>query len=58
MNDALFYQESIDREFRFGDVIKGFISATPNVPNPPINSDNTDYSIDISMSYCAIVSPC
>jgi len=58
MNDAVFYQESIDPGFRFGDVIKGFISATPNVSNPPINSDNTDYSIDISISYCAIVSPC
>jgi len=58
MNDLVFYQESIDPGFRFGDVIKGFISATPNVPNPPINSDNTDYSIEISMSYCAIVSPC
>jgi hypothetical protein len=58
MNDAVFYQESIDPGFRFGDVIKGFISATPNVSNPPINFDNTDYSIEISMSYCAIVSPC
>ena len=58
MNDAEFYQESSDSGFRFGDVIKGFISATPNVSNPPVNSDNTNYSIDISMSYCAIISPC
>ena len=58
MNDVEFYQKIIDPGFRFGDVIKGFISATPNVSNPPINSDNTDYSIEISMSYCAIISPC
>ena len=58
MNDVEFYQEIIDPGFRFGDVIKGFISATPNVSNPPINSDNTNYSIEISSPYCAIVSPC
>lgn len=58
MNDAAFYQESIDQGFRFGDVIKGFVSATPSVSNPPINSDNTDYSIEISTPYCAIISPC
>lgn len=58
MNDAVFYQESGDPGFRFGDVIKGFIAATPNVSNPPINSDNADYSIEISTPYCAIISPC
>ena len=59
MNDTVFYQEFTGPGFRFGDVIKGFISATPNISNPPINSDNTaDYSIEISLPYCAIVSPC
>lgn len=59
MNNGLFYTESPDPGFRFGDILKGFISATPNISNPPINSENTDYSVEISMPpYCAIVSPC
>ena len=59
MNEIEFYQDAIDPSFRFGDVLKGFVSSTPNLPEPPLASNNMDYSIKISMpSYCAIISPC
>ncbi len=59
MNEIEFYQDAIDRRFRFGDVLKGFVSSTPNIPEPPIASNNMDYSIKISMpAYCATISPC
>jgi len=52
MNSTEFYQETADPGFRFGDIIKGFVSATP------IDSNNTDYSIKISTVFCVIISPC
>ena len=55
----MFYQDQIDSEFRFGDVIKGFVSATPKINNPPINSYNSTYSIQISNPlFYIILSPC
>lgn len=59
MNEIVFYQDTIDSNFRFGDVLKGFVSSTPNLSEPLLASNDMDYSIDISMpSYCAIISPC
>jgi len=59
MNERVFYEDRIDLSFRFGDVLKGFVSSTPNLHTPPLTSNNMDYSIEISLpSYCAIISPC
>jgi hypothetical protein len=59
MNDTPFYQDSIDPNFRFGDVLKGFVSSTPNLTEPLLTPSKPDYSIDVSMPlYCIIISPC
>ena len=59
MNDVVFYQDKIDNAFRFGDVLKGFISSTPNLSDPLLKPLYEDYSIVVSNpSYCAIISPC
>jgi len=59
MSERVFYEDRIDPSFRFGDVLKGFVSSTPNLHAPPLTPNNMDYSIAISLpSYCAIISPC
>lgn len=59
MNDMLFYQDEMELNFRFGDVLKGLVLSTPNLIDLPLAPNNTDFKLDISMpDYCAIVSPC
>jgi hypothetical protein len=58
-DDIKFYEDTNEYSFRFGDVLKGFVSSTPNLDNPPMTSENMDYTISIAMpKYCAIISPC
>jgi len=58
-DDIRFYQDINEQSFRFGDVLKGFVSSTPNLHDLPMTLKNMDYTIDISMpKYCAIISPC
>ena len=58
-NVLLFYQEKIDEGFRFGDVLKGFVSSTPTISDPLLKPSHGDYTIEVSKpSYCAIISPC
>lgn len=59
MNNVVFYQEKFDKGFRFGDVLKGFVSSTPTISDPLLKPDQGDYAIEVSKpSYCAIISPC
>ena len=59
MNDMLFYQDKMDSNFRFGDVLKGLVLSTPNLIDLPLASNNTVFNLNISMpDYCVIVSPC
>ncbi|MDD4053060.1 MAG: hypothetical protein PHR28_14335 [candidate division Zixibacteria bacterium] len=52
----MFYEDSIERTIRFGDIIKGLIIATPNIEGP----DNyKQYNIGVEIpENCVILSPC
>jgi hypothetical protein len=55
----MFYEEKADPGFRFGDIIKGFITVTPRIDNPPLNIGNSDHSIEISNPpFYVVLSPC
>lgn len=60
----MFYQEEVDQALRFGDVLRGYISATPNIKEPLIKEPiwpalNEGYNIDISLpTFTAVLSPC
>lgn len=52
----MFYQEEMDKAFRFGDVLKGFIFTAPNIKGPNLLKN---YKIDINLpTYCVVLSPC
>lgn len=54
-----FYSDSLDRRFRFGDIIKGFAAATPVINNPPLAPENINFQIEIVRSgFYSILSPC
>ena len=55
----MFYEDTMDERFRFGDVIKGFTTATPVVNNPPLTALNNNFQIEISQAqFYAVLSPC
>jgi hypothetical protein len=56
----MFYETtSIDRALRFGDIVQGFISCTPNIDDPTISTHNYTYQIEISSQpFFVILSPC
>ncbi|MFA5164206.1 MAG: hypothetical protein WC481_01410 [Candidatus Omnitrophota bacterium] len=55
----MFYSDKCDKELRFGDVLKGFISTTPFIKEPILKIPHNDYKIDIQLpSYCVVLSPC
>jgi hypothetical protein len=55
----LFYQEKQDLALRFGDVIKGFYIATPNIKNPDLSMNKDNYKLDIGISlFYVVMSPC
>ncbi|MGC1119622.1 MAG: hypothetical protein WBA22_00890 [Candidatus Methanofastidiosia archaeon] len=52
----MFYEEEMDMALRFGDVLEGFILASPTVETP---GSVEAYEISIRIPpYCAILSPC
>jgi len=59
MNESEFYEISIDKSFRFGDVVNGFLAATPNISNPIHHCDQLDFQIELLLpKFCVILSPC
>jgi hypothetical protein len=59
MNETPFYEDKPENGFRFGDVLRGFISSTPNLSDLLVSAGIADYRIEISMPrYCVVVSPC
>ncbi len=53
------YSDSIDPRFRFGDIIRGFATATPVINNPPLASENINFQIEVVRSgFYAVLSPC
>jgi hypothetical protein len=52
----MFYQEEIQKELRFGDILRGYILAASNIEEPKLN---IDFKIDIKVpDFCAVISPC
>jgi len=52
----MFYQEEIQKELRFGDVLRGYILAVPNIEEPKLN---IDFKIEVKMpDFCVVLSPC
>lgn len=60
----MFYQEEMDRALRFGDVLRGYVSTTPNIEEPIIKKPilaalNEGYSIDVNLPiFSVVISPC
>lgn len=57
----MFYEKDIDNALRFGDVLRGYITVTPNIKSPILMpSDlNKGYNIDINLPmFSVIISPC
>ncbi|KPL02031.1 MAG: hypothetical protein AMJ73_09365 [candidate division Zixibacteria bacterium SM1_73] len=52
----MFYQKALDDTLRFGDVVRGFVLASPNLEGP---ASHDNYRIDVSLpSFCVVLSPC
>lgn len=52
----MFYQEELQEELRFGDVLKGYILASSNIVEPNLCSD---FKIDVKVpDFCVVLSPC
>lgn len=57
----MFYKKEPDNVLRFGDVLKGFINATPNLRKPISNGLTRDdrYNIEIDLPlFSVVISPC
>jgi hypothetical protein len=57
----MFYEKNIDNALRFGDVLKGYISITPNIKGPILvpSALMEGYNIDINLPvFSVIISPC
>lgn len=55
----MFYEANPDPKLRFGDILQGFITSTPMINEPIINSIAKVYKIEInSPNYCVILAPC
>lgn len=57
----MFYQDDMDSVLRFGDVLEGYVAATPCVRGPILETSNLaeGCSIDVALpSYCVVISPC
>ncbi len=53
---VMFYQEEIDKDLRFGDILTGFVFAAPNLTDA-VQTKN--FSIEIEQpDYCVVLSPC
>ncbi|MCI0532378.1 MAG: hypothetical protein L0Y74_10620, partial [candidate division Zixibacteria bacterium] len=55
----MFYEQNLNKDLRFGDVIKGFISIIPVINNPNPLNNFEDFQIDVNYSnFFSVLSPC
>jgi hypothetical protein len=57
----MFYQKDMDKAYRFGDIVRGYIISNTNIVNPFFEGEHfgSKYKIDISYpKYCVILTPC
>ncbi len=56
---GMFYQSEMEQALRLGDVVKGFVSVTPNVNDPILLADGHSYSVDIQLpNFSVVLTPC
>jgi hypothetical protein len=55
----MFYQDQMDGQLRFGDIVKGYVLSNPDLKRPILDPMVHDYSIKINKPlYSVVVSPC
>ncbi len=57
----MFYQKEIDEALRFGDVLRGYISVTPNIEEPVLDRFKEKHKVNIDLylpSFAVVISPC
>lgn len=56
----MFYQEEMDKAFRFGDILKGFVLSSSEIYEPILKANYYgSYKVNITIpEYCAILTPC
>ena len=55
----MFYEQEMEKTFRFGDVLKGYITTTPNITAPLLRQELPLYSIEVTINkFYVILSPC
>nr|WP_320160888.1 hypothetical protein [uncultured Methanoregula sp.] len=54
----MFYTDTKSDALRFGDVVSGYILATPTIKQPILEHGNHEYNLDIELSQlCVVLSP-
>lgn len=53
-----FYNEGPYKSFRFGDILKDFLTVEPTINNPISELSKAECRIDISSGYYVLLSPC
>jgi hypothetical protein len=55
----MFYLSEHDQYYRFGDVIRGFVSVTPNLDEPILKRTIPPYLVEVDFpAHCVVLSPC
>jgi hypothetical protein len=55
----MFYAKAISKALRFGDVVRGYFSTTPNIKEPTVGAPIKRYNIDVDTPiYSVIIDPC
>jgi hypothetical protein len=55
----MFYLDAIEKKLRFGDVLNGFVSTTPKISEPFVQSAKEHYNIDVFLpEFSAVMDPC
>lgn len=55
----MFYLGAIEKKLRFGDVLKGFVSTTPKISEPFVQSTNDHYNIGVFLpEFSVVMDPC
>jgi hypothetical protein len=55
----MFYAKDGDESLRFGDVVKGFVLSSSDIPSPADQEADGEYGIKVvSPLYCVVMSPC
>lgn len=55
----MFYTDKMDKNLRFGDIVRGFISIIPKVNNFIYENDKIEFNIDVNCpKFFSVMTPC